>query len=322
MVPRPLVQRRRIAGISKRRSRTCAGGELDAAGCGPESSPGAAGYQCAAAGVGLERAKISYSRRNLPETVETGRTGAGQRQEGKRQGNDSVMKPPTLSLRKTERRGWGTLLNLCDSFQALLSFEVILRKTGSQTEWDSSSRASSEPPSPPMTVFADRLLPETPGEGPSSTAPWYVVQTRYRFESRVAVPAARQRRETFLPLLNETHRWSDRQKIVSLPSVLGIRIRACRRPPRGVPACCARKGLWDLCSVTAMRVRFQPGRLTICAACWRRSFLRPASISESRTASKNSRRMPRRPGRHPGAKHPEDAGHFDGMHSAIGGRHH
>ena len=119
-----------------------------------------------------------------------------------------MMKPPTL-------------LNLCDSFQALLSFEVILRKTGSQTEWDSSSRASSESPSPPLTVFADRFLPEAPGEGPSSTAPWNVVQTRYRFESRVASQLQGKGVQVFLPLLNETHRWSDRQKIVSLPLFSG-----------------------------------------------------------------------------------------------------
>ena len=47
--------------------------------------------------------------------------------------------------------------------------------------------------------------------------PWYVVQTRYRFESKVAAQLQGKGIETFLPLLNETHRWSDRQKIISLP---------------------------------------------------------------------------------------------------------
>jgi len=72
-----------------------------------------------------------------------------------------------------------------------------------------------------MTTQPDRLLPATPGEGTSSTAPWYVVQTRYRFESKVASHLQGKGVEVFLPLLNETHRWSDRQKVISLPLFSG-----------------------------------------------------------------------------------------------------
>jgi transcription antitermination factor NusG len=72
-----------------------------------------------------------------------------------------------------------------------------------------------------MTTQPDRLLPPAPGEGTFSTSPWYVVQTRYRFESKVASQLQGKGVEVFLPLLNETHRWSDRQKVISLPLFSG-----------------------------------------------------------------------------------------------------
>ena len=46
----------------------------------------------------------------------------------------------------------------------------------------------------------------------TSAAQWYAVQTRYRFERKVTSQLERQGFETFLPLLKEVHRWSDRQK--------------------------------------------------------------------------------------------------------------
>jgi transcription antitermination factor NusG len=47
-----------------------------------------------------------------------------------------------------------------------------------------------------------------------STAQWYAIQTRYRFERKVTAQLQSQGLETFLPLLKEIHRWSDRQKPV------------------------------------------------------------------------------------------------------------
>jgi transcription antitermination factor NusG len=79
-----------------------------------------------------------------------------------------------------------------------------------------------------MTTYPDRLMPEPVEEDPSSTEPWYVVQTRYRFETKVAAQLQCKGVETFLPVLNETHRWSDRQKNVSLPLFSGyvfVRLR-------------------------------------------------------------------------------------------------
>jgi transcription antitermination factor NusG len=72
-----------------------------------------------------------------------------------------------------------------------------------------------------MTTYPDRLLPESLEADSSSAEPWYVVHTRYRFETRIAAQLQSKGIETFLPLLNETHRWSDRQKSVSLPLFSG-----------------------------------------------------------------------------------------------------
>ena len=72
-----------------------------------------------------------------------------------------------------------------------------------------------------MTTYSDRFVPEPLEADSSVSEPWYVVQTRYRFETRIAAQLQSKGVETFLPLLNETHRWSDRQKTVSLPLFSG-----------------------------------------------------------------------------------------------------
>lgn len=46
---------------------------------------------------------------------------------------------------------------------------------------------------------------------------WYAILIRYRFERKVNRELARKRVESFLPLLSETHRWSDRDKTLQVP---------------------------------------------------------------------------------------------------------
>jgi transcription antitermination factor NusG len=50
---------------------------------------------------------------------------------------------------------------------------------------------------------------------------WYAIQTRYRFEKKVTVHLQRKGIETFLPVLEEVHRWSDREKRVDTPLFSG-----------------------------------------------------------------------------------------------------
>lgn len=57
-----------------------------------------------------------------------------------------------------------------------------------------------------MTAAPHFPIPDNPG--------WYAIQTRYRFEKKVTAHLQRKGIETFLPVLEEVHRWSDREKRV------------------------------------------------------------------------------------------------------------
>ena len=46
---------------------------------------------------------------------------------------------------------------------------------------------------------------------------WYAVQTRARHEKKVAKQLQEKGATTFLPLVTQTHRWSDRRKVIELP---------------------------------------------------------------------------------------------------------
>jgi transcription antitermination factor NusG len=66
-----------------------------------------------------------------------------------------------------------------------------------------------------MNVFTELTLPETQAmpAGPY----WYAIHTRARHEKRIALGLQETGIETFLPLIHEVHRWSDRRKEVALP---------------------------------------------------------------------------------------------------------
>jgi transcription antitermination factor NusG len=46
---------------------------------------------------------------------------------------------------------------------------------------------------------------------------WYAVQTRARHEKQVTKQLQEKGATTFLPLVTQTHRWSDRRKVIELP---------------------------------------------------------------------------------------------------------
>ena len=60
-------------------------------------------------------------------------------------------------------------------------------------------------------------FPEVVPASIEETRSWYAVQTRARHEKVVAYRFQERGIETFLPLVNEVHRWSDRKKIVQSP---------------------------------------------------------------------------------------------------------
>jgi len=51
----------------------------------------------------------------------------------------------------------------------------------------------------------------------SESASWYAIMTRARHERVVSSRLKEQGLETFLPLVSEIHRWSDRKKVVEVP---------------------------------------------------------------------------------------------------------
>ena len=53
---------------------------------------------------------------------------------------------------------------------------------------------------------------------PADSKPnWYALHIRAKHEKRVVEHLERQEIQTFLPLVNEIHRWSDRNKVVRVP---------------------------------------------------------------------------------------------------------
>jgi transcription antitermination factor NusG len=46
---------------------------------------------------------------------------------------------------------------------------------------------------------------------------WYAIQTRCRFEKKVAAQLQNKGVETFVPLVSQVHRWSDRRQVVEVP---------------------------------------------------------------------------------------------------------
>lgn len=46
---------------------------------------------------------------------------------------------------------------------------------------------------------------------------WFAVETRVRFEKKIAAQLAKKGFQVFLPLSTEHHQWSDRQKVISFP---------------------------------------------------------------------------------------------------------
>jgi transcription antitermination factor NusG len=51
----------------------------------------------------------------------------------------------------------------------------------------------------------------------SSLPQWFAVRTRYRFEKKVVAQLRHKSCEVYLPLLNELHKWSDRQREITTP---------------------------------------------------------------------------------------------------------
>jgi transcription antitermination factor NusG len=68
-----------------------------------------------------------------------------------------------------------------------------------------------------MAVGSAWAVPETVPLSIPETENWYALQTRSRHEKIVAQRLGERGVTTFLPLITEVHRWSDRKKPVQMP---------------------------------------------------------------------------------------------------------
>ena len=66
----------------------------------------------------------------------------------------------------------------------------------------------------PLNWGADRALISLSAAADGS---WYAVQTRVRFEKKVAEQLRRKGIDVFLPLLKQVRRWSDRRQVIEAP---------------------------------------------------------------------------------------------------------
>ncbi|HEY7097863.1 MAG TPA: UpxY family transcription antiterminator [Terriglobales bacterium] len=64
-------------------------------------------------------------------------------------------------------------------------------------------------------------LSSPPLRNNTSFLSWYGVQTRYRAEKKVAAQLGKKGLETYLPVIAQTHTWSDRRKLIEVPLFSG-----------------------------------------------------------------------------------------------------
>ncbi len=71
---------------------------------------------------------------------------------------------------------------------------------------------------------------DLPGKGGSC---WYALQTQPRREKKVAAQLVNKGVTTFLPVVAEVHRWSDRQKVIQVPLFTGYAFVRLAPTPQG-----------------------------------------------------------------------------------------
>jgi transcription antitermination factor NusG len=131
----------------------------------------------------------------------------------KRRPYDDVIPPVVLCTQKITCSLTGAMLTL----ECGLPGSQLLRRRSASTDrtsrvsgWDSEGEAMS-------STEQVWQMPSPVPVGEAAQSKWYAVQTRSRHEKVVSERLQEQGLTTFLPLIAEVHRWSDRQKTVELP---------------------------------------------------------------------------------------------------------
>jgi transcription antitermination factor NusG len=70
---------------------------------------------------------------------------------------------------------------------------------------------------PPATIYQPASIPGTVPCAQPDAESWYALHVRPRHEKLVVQRLEERRVQTFLPIVSEVHRWSDRKKTVEVP---------------------------------------------------------------------------------------------------------
>lgn len=85
---------------------------------------------------------------------------------------------------------------------------------------------------PQWDSFSGAMENAGAAKGRAADAQWYALQLRLQFEKKAEWGLRKKGIETFLPLVKQTHRWSDRSKVVEIPLFAGyVFIRLSLTPP-------------------------------------------------------------------------------------------
>jgi len=98
------------------------------------------------------------------------------------------------------------------AISVLLSQLTTEERTGHITKCDSEDIGVTTRP-----FECEPMIMEPHGPFSEAGAQWYAIHTRAQHEKAVVSHLRRQGITTFLPLVSEVHRWSDRRKVVHLP---------------------------------------------------------------------------------------------------------
>jgi hypothetical protein len=171
------------------------------------------------------------------------------------------------------------------------------------------------------TTSLSRELPQSAPRIEAEVENWYGLQTRPRHEKIVAQRLEERGVTTFLPLVTEVHRWSDRKKSVQMP-LFSCYVFAKFVPNRSDRLRVLRvDGVFGLVGASGEGVAHS-GRANRRGSEFggNRTALVFPSLLEDRAARANPERGPRWPGGHTGlAQWRPHAGYFRGGNPAIAG---
>src|SRR5476649_271809 len=100
---------------------------------------------------------------------------------------------------------------MCNSGVCRRQLSAREKKISTRPRWDLEGEA--------MADCRDIQFPSvsSPGRSVTNQPSWYAIQTRSRHELRISTELMQKGIHAFTPTLRESHRWSDRTKVLEVP---------------------------------------------------------------------------------------------------------